>query len=196
MPLFRYKIFATIRRLSDKPMGLMLALLIFAISGIFFCGCKTGSNKSLQGKIGATNSPSSETLFVTSEPKKLTYQDIVRRFDKNKDGVLDDEEIADMQKQLGSRPATFSSTTADDQTIKRAGIITVKPGGSTTGDPIIDKYDLNHDGIIDETEAELLKKDLRGEGAPELKKPTKPKQSQSPTVITPIMKPPRRPLVR
>ncbi|MGC8742711.1 MAG: hypothetical protein ACP5T0_02385 [Verrucomicrobiia bacterium] len=180
----------------DTPAGLIVAVTVFAVSVIAFCGCKTGSNKSLQSKIGATNSPTSETIFVTSEPKKLTYQDIVRRFDKNKDGVLDDDEIADMQKQLGSRPATFSSTPADDQTIKRAEIITVKPGGSTTGDPIIDKYDLNHDGIIDETEAELLKKDLRGEGSSELKKPSKSKQTQTPVVTTPVMKPSRRPLVR
>jgi hypothetical protein len=46
------------------------------------------------------------------------------------------------------------------------------PSKQGSNDSIIDKYDLNRDGVIDENEAELLKKDLR-EGTPQIKKPSK-----------------------
>lgn len=163
------------------------SLILVAI----LCGCKSsGSSKNVK------TAPGAGITFVTNEPKKLTYQDIVKRFDKNKDGVLDDGEIMEMQKQLGSRQATFSSTNSYDQPIKKAWVLPANSGGSSTGDPIIDKYDLNHDGIIDEREAELLKKDLRGETEPKLQNPSKQKKTANPIVNTPVIKNQRRPLVR
>lgn len=165
-------------------------LQIFAIIAIIpaFMGCKSSGDSKAIGK--TTNAP---PTFVTEEPKRMTYQDMIKRFDKNKDGALDDEELADVQRQLGSKPASFSSTSGSDEEIKRAWMIPSKQGSN---DSIIDKYDLNRNGVIDENEAELLKKDLR-EGTPQIKKPSKQqKQPKTPVVNTPVSKTPNRPIVR
>ncbi len=168
------------------------SLAIFVIIGIVsgLLGCK--SSRVGSKTVGKTTNASS--TFVTEEPKRLTYQDMIKRFDKNKDGVLDEEELADVQKQLGSKPATFSSTNANDQDIKRAWMVPGKQG-TATNDSIIDKYDLNHDGVIDAGEAELLKKDLR-EGTSQIKKPSKQQSSKTPVINPSVSKTPKHQLVR
>jgi hypothetical protein len=87
-------------------------LAIFVIIGIVsgLLGCKSSGDSKVIGK--TTNAP---PTFITEEPKRMTYQDMKKRFDKNKDGALDDEELADVQKQLGSKPASFSSTSGSDE---------------------------------------------------------------------------------
>jgi len=161
---------------------------------ITFIACLSGCKSSQVGSKTVVKSTNAPPTFVTEEPKRLTYQDMIKRFDKNKDGVLDEEELADVQKQLGSKPATFSSTNANDQDIKRAWMVPAKQG-TTTNDSIIDKYDLNHDGVIDAGEAELLKKDLR-EGTSQIKKPSKQQSSKTPVINPSVSKTPNRPLVR
>lgn len=137
---------------------------------------------------------SSNITIVQETGKPLTYQEMVKRFDINKDGVLDDYEIEEAQKKLGTRQPDFSkSNTGENQTIRRALIL---PGEkeSKAEDQILDKYDLNRDGVLDEAEVNLLKNDLKY-GASTTNKPIKPKK-ESTVVTSPVIKTKRNPIVR
>lgn len=160
-----------------------LCAVIFGISVLFLF------NSGCTKKVSTTttlNQPRPLT-YVTTNSAPLTYKELVKRFDKNGDGVLDENEIQQVQQQLKSAPPTFSSTDKADDSIKRALLV---PGAkkSDTNDPILGKYDLNHDGILDEREVELFKADLRGE-TPALKKKPKPSQTLQQNVIKPSTKP-------
>lgn len=130
--------------------------------------------------------------IVQETGKPLTYQEMVKRFDLNKDGVLDENEIENVQKTLGTRQPTFTQSRTDEQPIRRALIL---PGKSEpqSDDPMLNKYDLNRDGILDENEVNLLKNDLKY--GTTTTKPLKPKK-QSTVVTTPVIKTKRNPIVR
>lgn len=130
--------------------------------------------------------------IVQETGKPLTYQEMVKRFDLNKDGVLDENEIENVQKTLGTRQPTFTQSRTDEQPIRRALILPGK-SESQSDDPILNKYDLNRDGILDENEVNLLKNDLKY--GTTTTKPLKPKK-QSTVVTTPVIRTKRNPIVR
>ncbi|MCX7871793.1 MAG: hypothetical protein N2487_00750 [Verrucomicrobiae bacterium] len=163
----------------------MVGSLFFLIVALTACQ-SSAVVKNTESK-GQTN-----TIVVQESGKPITYQDMIKRFDTNKDGILDDNEIEQVQKSLGTRQPTFTQSTSDEQTIRRALILPGK-SDSKSEDPILNKYDLNRDGILDENEINLLKNDLKS-GVSTTTKPIKTKK-QSTVVTTPI-KTKRNPIVR
>lgn len=165
----------------------VLFLFLLMVLLFFTSACKSSSTIK-----NSRTGESQKVTIVQETGKPLTYQEMVKRFDLNKDGVLDENEIENVQKTLGTRQPTFTKSTNEEQTIRRALILPGK-AESKSEDPILSKYDINHDGILDENEVNILKNDLKSGATTE--KPIKPKK-QSTVVTTPVIKSKRNPIVR
>lgn len=120
-----------------------------------------------------------ETVVITGGGgKAMGVQDgsanalLLKKYDLNGDGKIDEYEIAAAQKKLGTnqlaRPVPIEGghrvTVQDLYEGNLYGKRKTDPVGS--GDDFIRKYDLNRDGSLDATEMEMIKRDLeRGSAA-------------------------------
>jgi polyhydroxyalkanoate synthesis regulator phasin len=91
-----------------------------------------------------------------SDRSRLSREELTKRFDKNKDGKLDDEERASLRQSLSDR---FRGSTRDSDSSRR--------GGTDYRARLMKEYDKNGDGKLDEKEREAARKAVssrRGQG--------------------------------
>lgn len=141
-----------------------------------------------------------ETFVVPADPQEGAANDLLlRKFDLNGDGKIDEAEIAAAQAKLGSaKPAAPAPAPTDPG--RRLTVKDLYEGGDpakrratsrVTSDDLLKEYDLNHDGKLDAAEVEQLKRDLERGGSHQSQpvrsdQPLPPPAKPKPVVKEPI----------
>jgi hypothetical protein len=111
----------------------------------------------------------------------VAYDELVKKYDKNGDGKLDDQEIAAVRSQMRVEQPRFSTTNEGSITVPRELVnAPVRPRNPNSRD-FFEKYDLNGDGKLDARELEAAKADMHT-GQPS---PLYPDKSPRPTLTVP-----------
>jgi hypothetical protein len=126
----------------------------------------------------------------------IGFDDLIKRYDLNGDGKLDEAEIAAVQAKLKSAPPAFARTNSLPYKVTRQDLVEGKgrPKKNAKNPPedFFQKYDLNKDGQLDAREIEAAKADLSaphaGKRGPVKTTPAKP--------VGPKPIPPKKSLIR
>jgi hypothetical protein len=126
-----------------------------------------------------------ETFTIPTDPLEGSANALLlKKFDLNGDGKIDDVEIAAAQKTVATNkvprvPLTDSGRRITTKDLYEGNYYEKKkPVPVTSGDDFLRRYDVNRDGTIDASEYEMIKRDLEGPRAA-------PSQPRSPSPAAP-----------
>jgi hypothetical protein len=119
---------------------------------------------------------------------------LLKKFDLNKDGKIDEAEIAAAQAKVGTnKPPTFTKVEEGRRlTIKDlyegGNPAKRKPATPVNSDDFLKRYDVNGDGQLDAAEIEMIKRDLSQGGPQNLRPGAKPPPPAKPMPVlrTPV----------
>jgi hypothetical protein len=191
-----------IRMKLDYPMRLGWLAALGLVLGIGWVGQAADSTKAVKSKSPPpkqnTVTVNNETFVVPEDPQRGNANELLlKKFDLNGDGKIDESEIAAAQARLGTnKPPTL--TKANDG--RRLTAKDLYEGGDpakhravnkVTSDDLLKQYDLNHDGKLDASEVEQLKRDLEKGGTHQAQplrsdKPLPPPAKPKPVAKEPI----------
>jgi hypothetical protein len=156
-----------------------LSWLLALVLGAGWIGQAADSTKTAKAKSPPakqnTVTVNNETFVVPEDPQRGNANELLlKKFDLNGDGIIDESEIAAAQAKLGAKASTNKPpalTKADDG--RRLTAKDLYEGGDpakrraaskVASDDLLKQYDLNHDGKLDAAEFEQLKRDLEKGG--------------------------------
>jgi hypothetical protein len=137
-----------------------------------------------------------ETIIIPAEAEKGTANELLlKKFDLNHDGKLDEQEIKAAQQQMGARKEPVFKKTEEGRRLTAKDLYEGgdparhKPVTKVSTDDFLKQYDVNHDGKIDAAELALMKQDLEKGGTRQGADPAKRPAAPPPPLLPPPAKP-------
>ena len=168
---------------SAVPLGTFLLGLV-TLAGLPAGAADSGQKKNSP----VSDQPMVQREYVNGEAQQpMSYEALLKKYDLNHDGKLDEDEIKAMQAQLKPAKPAFSDTNRVHygDKITRAELVNVPVPGTKGGkdDDFFRKYDLNGDGVLDAEELAAAKADLARQ--PARSSQTRPAGAQTETAPDP-----------
>ena len=113
-----------------------------------------------------------ETFIIPAQAEEGRANEmLLKKFDLNHDGKLDEEEIKAAQKKMGAQKEPVFKKTEEGRRLTAKDLYeggdpaARKPATKVSTDDFLKQYDVNHDGKIDAAELEMMKRDLEKNSA-------------------------------